>query len=217
MTDYAAARRHMVDGQILPSNVTNPTLIEALKRVPREKFVPKSLRGVAYIDEDLEIADGRYLMEPMVFARLVEAARIRPTDAVLDVGCGLGYSAAVMGQLASVVVALEEDPTLAEKARRVLRDVEADSVVVIEDALTTGCPKQAPFDVIFLDGSVDEIPETFIDQLADGGRLVGVVNRRNIGCATLMTKNDGAIGDRVLFDAGTPPLPGFERKPAFQF
>jgi len=217
MSEFADARRHMIDGQILPNRVTDRRLIEALSEVPRERFVPRSLQGVAYVDEDLAIAPGRYLMEPMVFARLVQEAAIQPGDAVLDIGAGLGYDAAVMARLASVVVAVEEDAELAKAAGDTLNELSIDNVAVIEGPLSEGCPKQAPYDVIFFGGAVEEVPQTILKQLAEGGRLVAVVNRRNIGYATLITRQNGVLGDRVLFDAGTPLLPGFARKPAFQF
>jgi protein-L-isoaspartate(D-aspartate) O-methyltransferase len=217
MTDYAAARRHMVDGQILPNKVTDRQLIAILSQMPREEFVPKARQGVAYVDEDLEIAPGRYLMEPMVFARLVQAAQVQKSDAVLTVGAGGGYEAAVMARLASVVVALESDEELAAGIAGKLQALQIDNVVTVTGELAAGAQKQGPYDVIFLTGSVDEVPQALLSQLAEGGRLVGVVNRRNIGQATLITRRGGVVGDRVLFDAGTPLLPGFRKKPAFQF
>jgi len=217
MTDYAAARRHMVDGQILPNKVTDRQLIAVLSQMPREEFVPKARQGVAYVDEDLEIAPGRYLMEPMVFARLVQAAQVQKSDAVLTVGAGGGYEAAVMARLASVVVALESDEGLAAGIAGKLQALQIDNVVTVTGELAAGAQKQGPYDVIFLTGSVDEVPQALLSQLGEGGRLVGVVNRRNIGQATLITRRGGVVGDRVLFDAGTPLLPGFGKKPAFQF
>ena len=216
-SEYAAARRHMVDGQILPNKVMDRRLIAALSDIPRERFVPKALEGVAYVDEDLEVAPGRFLMEPMVFARLVEEAGIAPGDAVLDIGALTGYEAAVMARLASVVVAVEEDKDLAKAAGDNLTALGIDNAVVVEGPLNQGHAKQGPYDVIFMAGAVEEIPDALLKQLADGGRLVAVVNRRNIGSATLITKRNGVLGDRVLFDAGTPLMPGFARKPEFHF
>lgn len=216
-SDFAAARRHMVDGQILPNKVTDRALVAALSETPRELFVPKALEGVAYVDEDLEVAPGRYLMEPMVFARLVEEADIKPGDAVLDIGALTGYAAAIMSRLASVVVGLEEDAELVKKATENLTELGIDNAAIIEGPLNQGYAKQGPYDVIFFGGAVEEIPAAVLKQLAEGGRLVAVVNRRNIGSATLITKRNGVLGDRVLFDAGTPLMPGFARKPEFQF
>jgi len=217
MSEFADARRHMVDGQILPNRVTDRRLIEALSELPRERFVPESLQGVAYVDEDLAVAPGRYLMEPMVFARLVQEAGIQPGDAVLNIGAGTGYEAAVMARLASVVVAVEENADLARAAGETLSALGIDNVVVMEGPLNEGCPRQGPYDVVFFSGAVEEVPQTILKQLAEGGRLLAVVNRRNIGSATLITRQNGILGDRVLFDAGTPLLPGFARRPEFQF
>jgi protein-L-isoaspartate(D-aspartate) O-methyltransferase len=217
MSEFADARRNMVDGQIVPNRVTDRRLIEALSDLPRERFVPKAMQGVAYVDEDLSVAAGRYLMEPMVFARLVQEAGIQPGDVVLDIGAGTGYEAAVMARLASVVVAVEENPDLAKVAGETLGALAIDNVVIMEGPLNEGCTRQGPYDVVFFGGAVEEVPPAILKQLADGGRLVAVVNRRNIGSATLITRQNGVLGDRVLFDAGTPLLPGFARKPEFQF
>lgn len=217
MSEFTDARRHMVDGQILPNRVTDRRLIEALSDMPREQFVPKSLQGVAYVDEDLAIAPGRFLMEPMVFARLAQEAGIGQGDAILNIGAGTGYDAAILARLGSVVVAVEENADLAKAAGETLSELATDNVVLIEGPLNNGSPRQGPYDVIFFGGAVEEVPQGILKQLAEGGRLVAVVNRRNIGSATLITRQNGVLGDRVLFDAGTPLLPGFARKPAFQF
>ncbi len=207
----------MIAGQIKPNKVTNERIIDAIGSVPREMFVPKSKRGIAYVDEDIEIADGRYLMEPMVFARLLEAANIGPDDLVLDVGCGTGYSTAVMAKLADAVVALEENEELAELATDKLSESEAVNAAVVTGKLTEGVSKQGPFSVIFLNGAVDHIPEALTDQLADGGRLVCVFNRNGLGRGHVAIKSGNVLGGRDLFDAGVPLLPGFAKPPVFQF
>ncbi len=217
MTDFAAARKQMVDSQILPNKVTDAGLIEALGAVPREVFVPQALRGVAYVDEDVPVAPGRYIIEPMVFARLLQAAAIRKTDAVLDVGCATGYSSAVLARLASVVVAVEEDATLAAEASNNLGGVGAENAAVIQGPLNAGYAAQAPYDVIVLEGAVEDVPAALLDQLGEGGRLVAVIAGRGIGKATLFTRTGGVIGHRQLFDAGLPALPGFAREAGFVF
>lgn len=217
MTDFAAARKQMVDSQLLPNKVTDARLIEVMGTVPREAFLPQSLRGVAYMDEDIQVAPGRYVIAPMVFARLLQEAGIRKTDAVLDVGCASGYSAAVLAKLAGGVVAVEEDAGLAAQASANLAATGAENAAVATAPLDTGHPGQAPYDVIVLEGSVEEVPPALLDQLAEGGRLVAVLAGRGIGKATLYSRKDGVLGHRQLFDAGLPLLPGFAREAGFVF
>jgi protein-L-isoaspartate(D-aspartate) O-methyltransferase len=215
--DYAAARRNMVETQLRPNKVTNEALLDALGAVPRERFVPEALRGIAYVDEDIPLAGGRCLMEPMALARLLQLAEVRPGDAVLDIGCGTGYTAAVLARLARSVVAIECDKELATRATATLADLGATNVTVLEGELGQGAPRQAPFDVIFIEGSVDAVPAPIVEQLADRGRLVTVVRQQGIGRATLMARLGGGVSSRVAFDAAVPPLPGFEAQPSFVF
>lgn len=215
--DYASARRNMVESQLRPNKVTDPALLDALASVPRELFVPEPLRGVAYVDEDIPLGRGRFLMEPMILGRLLELAAVRPSDAALVVGAGLGYSAAVLARIAGRVVALEGDPELAQQAAQMLRTLGVSNVVLVEGPLAEGAPRQAPFDVILFDGAVDRVPPAILDQLADEGRLVVVIRSSGIGRATLMTRQAGIMASRVAFDAAVPRLPGFEPAPAFIF
>jgi len=217
MTDISAARNHMVDSQLRPNRVIDPHIAEAMRELPRERFVPKSLQAIAYIDEDIEIAPGRFLMEPMVLGRLLQAADIQAGDAVLDVGCATGYSSAVLARLAGVVVALEQDENLAARASELFTDLGIDNAAVVTGPLTEGYAKQGPYDVIFLGGAVDEVPRALIDQLADGGRLLAVVRRRGQGRAVIISRDDGVTGKVEIFDANIPVLPGFERTVTFEF
>lgn len=215
--DFAAARRNMLDSQIRPNRVTDERLIDALATVPREEFVPKDLRGVAYVDEDIPLGNGRYLMEPMVMARLMQAAAPAPGDLALIIGCGTGYAAAVLSHLVGAVVAVDGNAGLVQQATKTLTGMGNDTVAVIEGPLANGCPEQAPFDVIFFNGAVAEIPQNVSAQLADGGRLVAVVAGKAIGKATLTTRRRDIFTSREIFDAATPLLPEFERKSAFVF
>lgn len=218
MPDYAAARFHMVEGQIRTNRVTDEPLVDAMMAVPREIFVPPAARGIAYVDEGIQVAPGRYLMEPMIQAWLLEAAAVRPTDVVLDVGCGTGYSTALLSRLAATVVALESDPELAARAADNLRELGADNAVVVQGPLPAGYPEQAPYDLIVLGGAVAEVPAALIDQLAEGGRLAAVVAPDGrMGRVRLFQKLAGVAASRVIADGGTPILPGFEPKPAFEF
>lgn len=216
--NYAAARHNMVEGQIRTNRVTNPSVIDALEKVPREAFVPKQLRGIAYLDDDIDLGGGRYMMEPVVFARLLQAADIQPHEVVLDVGCASGYTAAVLARLASTVVALESDPELAGRASAVLAEQSVDNVAVVTGRLTDGDAAHGPYDVIIVEGAVAEIPAQLIRQLAEGGRLFAVVaGESGVGRATLMARIGGAVSSRILFDAAARVLPGFEAAPAFVF
>jgi len=215
--DFATARHNMVESQIRPNRVTDERLIAAMAAVPREAFVPKELRGVAYVDEAIAIGEGRYLMEPMVIARLMQAAAPTAGDLALSIGCGTGYAAAVLSQLVGAVVAVESDSALAQQATRTLTGMGIDTVAVIEGGLRDGFPDQAPFDIIFFDGAVGEIPESVSSQLAEGGRLVAVVAGNGVGKGVQVTRRRGILTSREVFDAGTPLLPGFERKRAFVF
>ena len=217
MQDYSAARRHMVDSQIRPNKVTDERIIDAMSRIPRERFVPPSLKGVAYVDEDIEIAPGRYLLEPQVLARMVQAAEITAKDTVLEIGCGTGYATAVLAQLAESVVAVESDPALAEAATATLAELDITNVAVVEDKLDGDYSRQGPFDVVFVSGMVEVVPPAWTKALSDGGRLVCVEVINGVGRAVVYSKSAGIPGRRVLFDARTPILPGFQKAPAFVF
>ena len=217
MPDYAAARLHMVQSQLHPNRVTDPRIFSAMTEVPRERFAPEALRDVACVDEDIAVGPGRYLMEPMVFALLVQAARVGAEDIVLDVGCGTGYSTAVLARLSGTVVALESEADLADRAQALLSQLEIANAVVVSRPLVEGYAEQGPYDVIFVNGSVARLPEALTTQLAEGGRLVAVVRSGRSGTANLVTRRDGLIASRPVFDAATPPLPEFDKRPGFVF
>jgi protein-L-isoaspartate(D-aspartate) O-methyltransferase len=208
----------MVESQLRTNKVSDTALLEAFGGVPRELFVPEPLRGIAYVDEDIALENGRFVMEPMILARLLQAARPEPDDVALDLGCATGYATAILSRLVATVVALEGEPALAAEANRTLSELEIDNAVVVEGPLTTGYPKQAPYNVIVVGGAVAEIPPAISDQLADRGRLVAVVKAdAGMGRATLVQRNGGVVASRILFDAAAPMLPGFEIEPGFVF
>jgi protein-L-isoaspartate(D-aspartate) O-methyltransferase len=218
MTGYEAARTCMVESQLRPNKVTDARVLEAFAGIRRELFAPEHLRAVAYIDEDLPLGKGRYLMEPMVAARLLQAAAVERTDTALVIGAGAGYETALVAALARSVVALEEDPDLARRGRAALADHSIASVSFVEGPLPQGHRARAPYDVIFFFGAVVEMPAEIGAQLAEGGRLVAVIKPgAGMGRATLTTRIGGVLAHRVLFDAATPLLPGFLPKPAFVF
>ncbi len=217
--DFAAARHNMVECQVRPNRVTDGAIIEAMSSVPRELFVPERLRSISYVDEALSLAPGRWLMEPMVTAQLLQMADVRPDDVVLVVGAATGYTAAILSRLAGTVVALESDVALAKGATALLADLGADNTVVVSGDLLQGYSKQAPYNVVFFDGAIGDIPAAYLPQVAEGGRLVAVVTRGSgqMGRGTLFTCYGGRASPRDQFDAGTPFLPGFARQPAFTF
>lgn len=218
MADFAAARRHMVECQIRTNKVTDRAIIDAMMEIPRERFVNPEQRGVAYLDEDLPLGGGRHLIEPMVLARMLQEAEIGPDDVVLDIGGGSGYSAAIISHLASTVIAVETGTSIVQAITEELADLGIDNVAVVEGELNLGYSAQAPYDVILLEGAVSEVPGGITKQLADGGRLCAVVTEDNgLGRATLMVRNGAIVSSRILFDANTPALPGFEKEAGFVF
>jgi protein-L-isoaspartate(D-aspartate) O-methyltransferase len=218
MMDYAAARLNMVESQVRPNRVTDPRIVMAMLELPREKFLPKALRGVAYVDEDVPLGNGRYLTEPMVLARLLQAAAIAPEDTVLEIGTATGYGAAVMSRLAGKVVALESDSALATTAAATLAELGIRNVVAVEGPLAQGHPQHAPYNVILFSGGVEYVPQAVIEQLAEGGRLLAVVRPPGeAGRATLTSRIGGSVSTRAIFDAASPILPGLRRETGFVF
>jgi protein-L-isoaspartate(D-aspartate) O-methyltransferase len=208
--DFKAARHMMVEAQLRTNRVITPELIAALDSVPRENFVPRQMAGSAYVDGAVPIGNGRSLMEPMVFGRLLQTAAIKDSDVVLDVGCASGYSAAVLSHLASTVVALEVDSELAGRASANLAQLGVDNVAVVTGPLTAGDATHGPYDVIIIEGQVPAVPPALLDQLAEGGRLLVVLDEGvGPGRATLFTRFGGAVSHRVIFDASAGRLPGF--------
>lgn len=220
MTDFAAARRMMVDGQVRTADVTELRLIEAMLEVPRERFVPDGKAALAYLDVDLPIGDGgpgRRLIKPMVLAKLIQLAEIGDSDRVLDVGCGGGYAAAVLARLAAQVVALEQDNALAREAAAALAAAGAANVKTVTGALAQGAPADGPYDVILLEGATEIVPEPLLRQLRNDGRLVCVMGAGAGGKAMLYRAIDGDFSGRAAFEANASLLPGFARQPTFVF
>ncbi len=216
--DFAAARSNMVDCQLRTNKVTDLRVLDAFETVPREVFVAETRRSVAYVDDDLEVAPGRHLMEPMVLARLIQAAAVEDDDLVLVIGSASGYSSAILSHLAATVVGLECDRGLADRAAELFAELGIDNVVAEEGPLEAGYPSQAPYNVVLIDGSVAEVPAAITEQLADGGRLVTVVrDGAALGRANLMQRTGDVVSGRVLFDAATPLLPGFAGADGFVF
>lgn len=210
MPDFVVNRTMMVDTQVRPNDVTQYPLIEAMLTVPREEFVPDARRSVAYSGENLPLGHGRVLFEPRTLAKMVDALAIQPTDLVLDLGCGYGYSAAVLAQVAQAVVAVEDQAELVREAETRLAAAGVDNVVVLEGALGIGNPKQGPYDAILIGGgAVEQVPDALIDQLKEGGRIVALFLEGNLGIVRSGLKVNGRINWRYRFNAFAPLLSGF--------
>ena len=217
MFDTVTARRMMVDGQIRTADVTDLDLIGAMLAVPRERFAPPAVAGQAYIDGDLPIGDGRALLKPMVLAKLLQALQVRSGSHVLDVGCGTGYSSAVLARLAGSVVALEEDEDLARHAEQALAATTDGHVVLAVGPLTKGWPQAAPYDLILLNGAIEILPDALGRQLKPDGRLACVFGCAPATKAMIFRQIEGHLVGRPIFDAGAALLPGFAALPAFVF
>lgn len=203
--DYGVARKAMVDTQIAVHSVVEPRLLSALLTVPREQFVPEHREALAYSDAPHDIGSGRLLSSPVVFARLAQLAAIGPDDQVLDIGCGSGYSCAILSRLAKSVIACESDKVLARIAGHNLNQMGASNVSVVtaeDDALLAG-----PFDAIMIEGAVARVPGRYLDRLAMGGRLVAVVGEGVAGVATVWVRTPEGIVSRAHFNAKLPSLP----------
>ena len=218
MSDLSAARAFMVEGQVRTNDVTDRRIADIMGRLERERFVPAEKRALAYADICVEVKPGRFQLDPRSFAKLLQLAEIAESDRVLDVACATGYSTAVLCQMSADVVALEEDADLAKFAAPILRSCDKRGRVFgVVGPHKDGAAPQAPFDVIFVNGAVDEIPQTWIDQLNEGGRMVAIINEGPVGKAHFCVRKGGTLSRRVAFDATVPVLPGFERSRSFVF
>ncbi|MCE8553974.1 protein-L-isoaspartate O-methyltransferase [Ruegeria pomeroyi] len=215
MTDFATRRRMMVDTQVRPSDVTKFPIIEAMLTVPRELFVPDAQRDVAYADAMIDLGEGRAMLEPRTLAKMLDAAAIDGDEMVLDVGSGLGYSAAVAARMGELVVAVEEAPDLAEEAQTLLMDHGADNAVLHHGALAAGAAEHGPYDVILIQGGVEQVPDALTDQLKEGGRIVAVFMDGALGTVRVGRKSASGLSWRQVFNATAPVLPGFARERAF--
>jgi protein-L-isoaspartate(D-aspartate) O-methyltransferase len=217
MPDFTLQRQMMVETQVRPNDVTDTRIHDAMREVPRERFVPAARRAVAYADMPVEVAQGRFLLDPRSFSKLLQLAQIGPEDRVLDVGGATGYSVAVMARLAKSVVALEQDADLLRIADDTLRSVGVHNVTVVQGGLSGGDKTHAPYDVIFVNGAIGAAPDALLAQLAEGGRLVTIIRTDAQGHANLFLRQNGRVGAREDFDSPAPDLAGFRKPVGFVF
>lgn len=215
MSDFAARRTIMVDTQVRPSDVTKFPIIDAMLNVPREAFVPANLREAAYLGENLEIGGGRVLLEPRTLAKMLDALNIQPGHVALDIGCGLGYSTALLAHMCDFVVGLEDDESRAEEAQSLLSEHGLDNAAVVHGPLAEGAVKSGPYDVIVIQGAVEAVPDTLLDQLREGGRIACLFAEGALGVVRIGHKIDNRVTWRFSFNAGAPVLPGFHKPAAF--
>lgn len=215
MIDYPTRRRAMVDGHIRTADVTKYPIIAAMLRIPREAFVPDSLRDVAYVGDHVDLGGGRVILDPRVFAKMLDALDIRSDDLVLDIGTAMGYSAAVISTLAEAVVAVEEDAVLASEVQALLAEHQADNVALIEAPLAEGAPQHGPYDVVIIEGGVEQVPQAILDQVKEGGRIAALFMAGPLGEVRIGYRTGGHFGWRFAFNAAAPVLPGFTVERAF--
>lgn len=215
MADYSARRTMMVDTQVRPSDVTKFTIIDAMLSVPREAFVPADQREAAYVGEHIPLSAGRVVLDPRVLAKMLDAVDVQSDEVVLDLGCGLGYSTAVLACMAEAVVAVETSEDDAQAAQTNLSEQGYDNAAVVAGELTAGATKAGPFDVITVQGAVQYVPDALVDQLKEGGRIVCIFMEGALGVVRIGYKLDGVMNWRFAFNASAPVLEGFEKHSAF--
>lgn len=218
--NYEAARTNMVDGQIHPSGVINPDLLHAFETTPREIFVPKDKRAIAYYDEEITLGNDRFMIEPMILSKMLQELNPQKDQIVLDIGGTTGYAAAILSPLVSTIIALEEDSTLQKQAQKIWNKLDLCNIVAVEGKLKDGVPQNAPYDLIILNGAVAEIPQHICEQLTDGGHLITIVKPagKTVGqVVKIKALGNNRFSSTALFDAGTSYLSGYEPKTTFTF
>ena len=217
MADYAALRFNMVEAQVRTNDVTETRIHDAMREVPRERFVPTARRALAYADVPVEVANGRYMLDPRSFAKMLQLADFAGTENVLDVACGTGYSTVVLARLAKHVVGLEQDADLVRIASDLVPQVGAINATVVQGGLTEGFAGKAPYDVIMINGAIEQVPESLTRQLTEGGRLVAIVQDGPRGRGQIFVREHGGISGRAAFEATVPALTGFRKVVGFVF
>jgi protein-L-isoaspartate(D-aspartate) O-methyltransferase len=217
---FSDARKNMVDGQVHTAGVSNPLILEAFGTVPRELFVPEKLKNVAYTDISLDLGQGRSLLAPIAYSKMLEFAAPQPHEVVLDVAAASGYSSVILSKLVNTVISLDKNKRQKDKAQRAMQSLDICNVVQVDGDVAQGASEYAPYSLIVINGAVEEVPQVILDQLAVNGRLITIVQTSefSVGKATIFTKSDkGVVSSKILFDAAVPSIPEFEKAEAFSF
>ena len=217
--DFKIARKNMVENQIRANKVTSLNIINAFLDVPREKFVPDALQEISYVDEDIQLSRNRFMMKPMILARLFQSLNLKGNENILHVGSNAGYGSAILSRMCSSVISLESDKKLFETSIHTFSNMGFDNVVPLHGSMENGVEKEAPFDIIFIEGSIETEPKSLFDQLNENGKLIAIIRPANtkIGKAKLFFKISNEIGLENLFDAQVSKLSIFKSKTKFSF
>ncbi|MEL7033076.1 MAG: protein-L-isoaspartate O-methyltransferase [Pseudomonadota bacterium] len=216
--DFAQARKVMVDSQVRVNDVTSSEVVSAFSSIPREVFVPKGMRASAYAELEIETSDARAMWLPRDLGKILVALEAEASDVSLVIGAGAGYSAALLGHMTDAVIALEDDEALVDAMAERFAEIGMDEAVPVQGALSDGLAEQGPFDIILVAGMIEEVPQAWLDQLSDGGRLAVVVaTGRGVGAARIYKRAGDTFSYREAFECCPPILPGFEAEKAFVF
>ena len=217
--DFKIARKNMVENQIRANKVTSLNVINAFLDVPREKFVPDALQEISYVDEDIQLSRNRFMMKPMILARLFQSLNLKGNENILHVGSNSGYGSAILSRMCSSVISLESDKKLFETSIHTFSNMGFDNVVPLHGSMENGVEKEAPFDIIFIEGSIESEPKSLFGQLNENGKLIAIIRPANIkiGKAKLFFKISNEIGLENLFDAQVSKLSIFKSKTKFSF
>ena len=208
--EFKLARKNMVDCQLKPNKIKDNEVINAFLNVPREMFVKKNHIKHAYLDDNLSLGNGRFLLNPVILSRLIQALELKKNETILNIASGSGYGVVILSYLAGTVLGIENDKNLLEKSLELLLNLDVNNAAIIKGDIKEGFVKQAPYDAILIEGAVEKVPEIILTQLSDKGRLVTVQsNESGYGKAILIEKFNNNFITNILFDAYVPILSGF--------
>lgn len=218
MIDTAEMRQSMVKCQIQPCDVTSAQIAGAFSQIPKEKFAPRQLKRIAYMDDEFPLPHGRFMLRPQILAKMISVANPTAQDRVLHIGCGLGYGTAILSLLSNFVVGLESYTDLSQQAEEILSELDTQGVEIVNGPLNQGWDEYAPYSLILIEGRIDVLPNDLIDQLQEGGRIVAIKQQANGRSeCVLIQKNQGVLTEISQFDARCPYLEGFQKAQEFVF
>lgn len=216
--DFEKARRIMVDSQIRVNDVTEPAIVAAFLYTPREIFVPKSMQDIAYSESEMVTGEGRALWTVRDLGMMLKALNIYSSETAMVIGAGAGYASALIAKLGSAVIALEDNEEAVDRLTERFVSISMDNAVAVQGDLGAGLSSEGPYDIILVNGMVETVPQNWLDQLEDGGRLgVVVQNSAKLGTARIYKRAGDSVSYRDAFECCPPTLPGFEKKAQFVF